>query len=222
MQNEAPASMLERIRALLAKAESSEFPPEAEALTAKAAELMARYGIDRARLGALHPETDKPSSRIIDCPNPWGQVHAALLCGVAFALRCQPVLLDSQEGGRVHIFGYASDLERTELLYTSLMLQMANGLHHVLVPPRVRSARAWRRSWMLGFVSAVAHRLKAAEQHATEQAEREDQATAGPSTALVLADRSVAVSSQVQQEYPQLTTRRVSYNSVSGYRDGHA
>jgi cytosine/adenosine deaminase-related metal-dependent hydrolase len=32
-------------------------PPEAQALTAKAAELMARYGIDRALLAAARPET---------------------------------------------------------------------------------------------------------------------------------------------------------------------
>ncbi len=42
-------AQLERIRKLLAKAEARGVTPaEAEAFTAKAAELMARYGIDRA------------------------------------------------------------------------------------------------------------------------------------------------------------------------------
>ena len=51
--------LLDRVRKLLAKAEDEGCTPEeAEALTAKAAELMARYGIDRALLGALRPETD--------------------------------------------------------------------------------------------------------------------------------------------------------------------
>jgi hypothetical protein len=36
-------------------------PAEAEALTAKAAELMARYGIDRALLAADQPDTDQPT-----------------------------------------------------------------------------------------------------------------------------------------------------------------
>jgi cytosine/adenosine deaminase-related metal-dependent hydrolase len=46
--------LLERVRKLLAKAEAQgATPAEAEALTAKAAELMARYGIDRALLAGL-------------------------------------------------------------------------------------------------------------------------------------------------------------------------
>ncbi|NEA40757.1 DUF2786 domain-containing protein, partial [Streptomyces sp. SID11385] len=40
--------MLTRIRALLAKAEATGFPEEAEALTTKAQELMARHSIDEA------------------------------------------------------------------------------------------------------------------------------------------------------------------------------
>src|SRR4051794_1929180 len=42
--------VLRRIRGLLAKAESTEFPEEAEALTAKAQELMTRYAVDAAVL----------------------------------------------------------------------------------------------------------------------------------------------------------------------------
>jgi hypothetical protein len=43
---------LERVRALLAKAESTEFDEKAEALTEKAQELMTRYSIDAALLAA--------------------------------------------------------------------------------------------------------------------------------------------------------------------------
>jgi len=104
-------------------------PPEAEALTAKAAELMARYGIDRARLAATRPDTDRPGSRVIDISNPWAQVRAHLLAGLAGAMRCQCVLLSTNgPGARIHVFGYASDLERADILYTSLLLQMAHGL----------------------------------------------------------------------------------------------
>ena len=64
-------ALLERVRKLLAKAESAGVTgPEAEALTAKAAELMARYGIDRALLAAARPETDHPANRVITVPNP--------------------------------------------------------------------------------------------------------------------------------------------------------
>src|SRR5271169_5284670 len=168
MPSEPPSALLDRVRKLLAKAEAEGVtPPEAEALTAKAAELMARYGIDRARLAASRPETDRPGSRVIDIDNPWAQVRAHLLAGLAGAMRCQCVLLHtSGPGTRIHVFGYASDLERADILYTSLLLQMARGLTAAVVPAGIRSVRAWRRSWLLGFVTAVITRVKSAEHRA--------------------------------------------------------
>ena len=177
MHSDPPSALLDRVRKLLAKAEAEGVtPPEAEALTAKAAELMARYGIDRARLAATRPDTDRPGSRIIDIDNPWAQVRAHLLAGLAGAMRCQCVLLSTtRPGARIHVFGYASDLERADILYTSLLLQMARGLAAAAVPAGVRSVRAWRRSWLLGFVTAVIARVKAAEDRAASSAEGETQ-----------------------------------------------
>ena len=168
LHSEPSSALLDRVRKLLAKAEAEGVtPPEAEALTAKAAELMARYGIDRARLAATRPDTDRPSSRVIDISNPWAQVRAHLLAGLAGAMRCQCVLLSTtRPGARIHVFGYASDLERADILYTSLLLQMARGLTAAVVPAGVRSPRAWRRSWLLGFVTAVITRVRSAEDRA--------------------------------------------------------
>ncbi len=176
MRSDPPSALLDRVRKLLAKAEAEGVtPPEAEALTAKAAELMARYGIDRARLAASRPDTDRPGSRIIDIDNPWAQVRAHLLAGLAGAMRCQCVLLSTTKpGARIHVFGYASDLERTDILYTSLLLQMARGLTVAVVPAGVRSVRAWRRSWLLGFVTAVITRVRSAEDRAAASAEGRD------------------------------------------------
>ena len=216
------SKLLDRVRKLLAKAEAEGVtPPEAEALTAKAAELMARYGIDRARLGALHPETDRPANRVIDVDNPWGQVKAHLLAGIAGAMGCQCILLSSRgPGARIHVFGYASDLERTDILYTSLLLQMASG-HRQAVPPHgVRSVRAWNRSWLLGFVTAVITRVRNAENIARDQAKKEDAASGGPSTELVLAERSVVIRNNLQQAYPQTRRTRLTY-SGRGYSDGY-
>jgi hypothetical protein len=221
MRSEPSSALLDRVRKLLAKAEAEGVtPPEAEALTAKAAELMARYGIDRARLAATRPDTDRPGSRIIDIDNPWAQVRAHLLAGLAGAMRCQCVLLStSRPGARIHIFGYASDLERVDILYTSLLLQMAHGLTTTPVPVGVRSPRAWRRSWLLGFVTAVITRVRSAEDRAAAAAEGETHP--GPSTALVLADRAVVIRRQLEQEYPVTRRTRVTY-SGRGYSDGYA
>jgi Protein of unknown function (DUF2786) len=76
MPDEPAADLLDRVRKLLAKAEADGVTVhEAEALTAKAAELMARYGMDRARLAAIRPETDQPASRVFDIDNPWASVQ---------------------------------------------------------------------------------------------------------------------------------------------------
>ena len=97
---EAAAALLARVRKLLAKAEAEGVTPaEAEALTAKAAELMAKYGIDRALLAARRPETDHPADRKLDIDNPWARVQAHLLCGLASALRCQCVILPPARPG---------------------------------------------------------------------------------------------------------------------------
>ena len=213
-------ALLERVRKLLAKAEAEGVTPaEAEALTGKAAELMARYGIDRALLAAARPQTDRPDSRIIDVYNPWSQVKAHLLGGLAAAIRCACVQLPrAGAGARVHVFGYASDLERAEILYTSLLVQMAHGLAAAQVPAMVRSVRAWRRSWLLGYVTAVIARVRAAEERAAATA-RPEPAT-GTTAALVLADRALVIRRECERAYPVTRKLRITY-SGSGYQDGY-
>jgi hypothetical protein len=213
--------LLERVRKLLAKAEDdSVTPQEAQALTAKAADLMAKYGIDRALLAAQRPETDKPDNKIIDIENPWGKVKAHLLCGLASALRCQCILLSSASGQRVHVFGYASDIERTDVLYTSVLIQMWHGLAGAKVPGWAHSARSWRRSWLLGFAAAVTAKVRDAEHGAEQQAAAQGGASSGRAS-LVLASRSQVINTNVRQAYPVTRTARVTY-SGNGYGAGYA
>ncbi len=222
MNTEASDRLLDRVRKLLAKAEDeSVTPPEAQALTAKAAELMAKYGIDRALLAADRPETDQPASRILDIDNPWARVKAHLLCGLGSALRCQCIMLSGTgPGTRIHVFGYGSDIERTDLLYTSVLIQMWHGLTGAQVPAWSSSPRAWRRSWLLGFATAVISRVRDAEHAAASQATA-PAAPASSRTALVLADRAQVIRGKVEQEYPVTRTARVTY-SGSGYGAGYA
>jgi hypothetical protein len=221
LNTEASGRLLDRVRKLLAKAEDeSVTPPEAQALTAKAAELMAKYGIDRALLAAERPETDRPGNRMIDVDNPWARVKAHLLCGLGSALRCQAVLLSTRTGTKVHVFGFQSDLERLDVLYTSVLIQMWHGLTGAELPAWCRSPRAWRRSWLLGFATAVISRVRAAEQAAASQATGPG-AGGGSRTALVLADRAQVIRGEAERAYPLTRKARVTY-SGTGYRDGYA
>ena len=120
----------------------------------------------------------------------------------------------------MHIFGYTSDIDRTDLLYTSVLIQMSHGLATARVPEWSSSPRAWRRSWLLGFATAVIARVRAAE-HGAVTAATGPQAGDGQRTALVLADRSLVIRRQVEDAYPVTRKARVTY-SGSGYRDGFA
>jgi Protein of unknown function (DUF2786) len=215
--------LLDRVRKLLAKAEDESCtPPEAQALTAKAAELMAKYGIDRALLADAKPETDRPGNRILDIDNPWARVKAHLLCGLGSALRCKAILISSQSGSKVHVFGFQSDLERLDVLYTSVLLQMWNGLRVAEVPAWSRSPRAYRRSWLLGFTTAVIDKVRAAEAAAVQTSkDQDDAASTSTGTALVLASREAVIGAAAQKAYPLTRTARVTY-SGTGYGAGHA
>jgi hypothetical protein len=223
---EAPDKLLERIRKLLAKAEDPAVTPaESQAFTAKAAEWMAKYGIDRALLAASGKQADKPGSRMFAIPDPYARAKDVMLFGIATAMRCQAIELTGDGSVRMHVFGWESDLERVDVLYTSLLIQMSHGLAVAEVPALVRQqrqTRSWNRSWLLGFAAAVTERVKAAEAAAVAQSQRENPGRdGGMSTELVLADRSLAVRSAYRAEYPRI--RKVSARAGgSGYGAGHA
>ena len=103
MHSDPPSALLDRVRKLLAKAEAEGVtPPEAEALTAKAAELMARYGIDRARLAAdaaRHRPAGQPHHRHRQ-PVGAGPGAPAGRAGRGHALPVRPAQHD--QAGRAH------------------------------------------------------------------------------------------------------------------------
>ena len=82
---------LDRIRALLAKAESTTFPEEAETYTAKAQELMARHSIDAALLDAAGPHHGRAGAVRIGVDAPYEMAKSMLLSVVAEANRCRSV-----------------------------------------------------------------------------------------------------------------------------------
>ena len=214
---------LATIQALLAKAENPATPEaEAELARTRAMEMMAKYGVDEALLSDGQPSRDAITGRYIDLPNPWSMSRVRLMCFIAESVGCRAIHLGEQGGGarRVHVVGYESDVQRAEILYASLVLQMFSGLGTQAVPYGVRSVRAWRNSWQLGFIERVIERLKAIEEAARAAASGEKSAT-GRSGELVLADRDAMVQSAFRQEHPRIRRGRGSY-SGSGYGHGAA
>ena len=219
-----PDAMLAKIRKLLAKAEDpATTPEEAESYTAKATELVAAYGIDEALLAEADAGHDRVGDRVVVLDAPYALDKAGLLATVATGVRCRVVQrerwVDGAKQLSLHLFGYGADLERAELLFTSLLLQATGQMRRSPVP-RGDSVAAFRRSWLAGFAMAVGERLRAAEraaQQAAEQAAGQQSGQTGPagadrgnrpSVALVLAGREDRVEAQVQEAYPQLGRAR--------------
>lgn len=217
-------SLLAKIRALLAKAEDpAATPAEAEAFTGKAAEFMARYGIERAMLADADPGTDTIGEREIVLHAPYARDKRDLLVSIAHALGGHAI--NRQRGTRISaaLFGFDSDLDRVETLFTSLLVQAAHALAVTQVPWYDNLA-AFRRTWYAGYSDAVYRRLKAAEEQARTRAGDEQPARGGRSTELVLIDRATQIEEAWKQHtagLPRARGRQLSGSGgVAGYRAG--
>jgi len=136
-----PNPIFARIRALLAKAESTEFPAEAEVFTAKAQALMSDARIDE----------------------PYASSKQSLLHVVCEAndVRC----VFSRGVDLATVVGPVGQLAYVELLFTSLLIQVHAALAtDAAVAPagsHTRSRR-YRSSFIVGFAGRIGERLQAA------------------------------------------------------------
>ncbi|WP_455353717.1 DUF2786 domain-containing protein [Streptomyces sp. SYSU K217416] len=195
--------MLTRIRALLAKAEATEYPEEAEALSGKAQELMARHSIDEAVLAAARGGTkDVPGACRIGVDAPYEEAKAVLLDAVASANRCRAVW--NSAFGFSTVVGFDGDLEAVELLHTSLLVQGTAAMTRAEAGQRAggrKRTKTFRQSFLLAYATRLGQRLAAVTEHVTEEA---------PGTLLpVLAAREVAVVDRAERMFPRTTTTRL-------------
>ncbi len=207
----ADEGLLNRVRALLAKAESTDFPAEAEAYSAKAQELIARHSIADAL--AEHTADVVPYARRIGVDHPYENEKAALLDAVARANRCHTVW--SPELGFTTVFGYDADIDAVDLLYTSLLVQGHRAM--AAAEPRGGKARikAFRRSFLIAYAVRIGERLE----HATAAA-----VEAGPADLLpVLASREAKVRETMNRVFPATVRARGSrVDSHEGWESGRA
>ncbi|MFJ9897361.1 DUF2786 domain-containing protein [Streptomyces sp. NPDC091280] len=225
--------LLAKVKAILRQAEDpAATQAEAEAFLQKAAALMAKYGIEQAMLQGDTPTRETPSDRVIEVVAPWMGECKRLLSAIAYAMRCHPIYPGGKANKhRVHIFGFATDLHSVEVLYASLRMQMLQGAERADARhrPPGELPRAYKRSWMVGFIPSVASRIAAAERTAREESERERTEGAAADTSvrnrtveIVLADRTTQVQAQVAAHYQKVGKVRRTRFTGSGYRQGHA
>ncbi|CAL9505640.1 hypothetical protein SUDANB60_03518 [Streptomyces sp. enrichment culture] len=204
--------MLGRIRALLAKAEATGFPEEAEALSAKAQELMARHSVDEALLAARAAVTEGPDAVRIGVDPPYEQAKAVLLDAVAAANHCRAVW--NEAFGFSTVVGFASDLEAVELLYTSLLVQATGAMTRAEAAHRAggrKRTKTFRQSFLAAYAHRVGVRLAAAAA----------EVPVGEDLLPVLASREVAVGERMDRLFPETTTTRLrGVSDAAGWEEG--
>ncbi len=215
--------VLERVRALLAKAESTSFPAEAEAYTAKAQEMIARHSIDAALLAARAVDAGPvlPFARRIGVDHPYEGEKASLLDAVARANRCHTVW--SPELGFSTVFGFDADIDAVDLLHTSLLVQAHRAMSRS-EPPGGKAARrrlkAFRQSFLVAFAVRIGERLAGAADAALADAAL----AAGPVDLLpVLASREAQVREVMDRAFPRtVRSRGGRVDSPEGWESGRA
>lgn len=213
--------VLARVRGLLAKAESTTFPEEAEALSAKAQELMSRHCLERLIVDAA----DSPSgldphpaaARRLWLDNPYVAAKALLVGAVAEANRCRTVL--SEKLGFTTVLGDEVDLEVVELLTTSLLVQatraMVSAGSQTTRTGRSRT-RSYRQSFLVAYATRIGERLADA---------RDAGAAAVPDPARllpVLAAREHVVDELFESMFPESVPRSFSVGNAAGWHAGRA
>ncbi len=145
-----------------------------------------------------------------DFENPYGKEHQMLFGTVANAFNCSCIRLRGSARARTHVFGYRSDIETVQEIYTMLLLHGVNALNNEEI---WGNAKAFRHAWWLGYISEIDSRLKEANKKVTDDT---------PGSSIVLRDRNLAATGAMHAAYPHRTQGTVSYSNRNAYGAGKA
>lgn len=216
--------LLQRIRNLLAKAESTTFEAESVAFTAKAQELMTRHAIDAARVHGPRRAGERPIAIRIPVDAPYAEVKATLLAVVAEASRCRIVLLS--DVGLATVLGFPDDVAGVDALFTSLLVQAQRalgeaGARRAATGEHGASAtRAFRTSFLQSFTHRIQERLAAINEAVVAAAAGE---AGGDAFLPVFASRAEEVAAFVAEQFADLRPLRMrQHYDPAGWSSGRA
>lgn len=207
-------TIIQKVEKLLTKAESTEFPEEAEALISKAQALMLEHQIHEAqlRLNGNQPE-EKVTSKFFHVSNPYLKEKAGLWLTVAEANGCTLLYLrgnwDNNDGG-VEVYGTPTDIEFVGQLGQSLTIQMASALEKFVAThqkPSYASTVGWKKSFLYGYKSSIRKRLEEVTQEGVEEVSSE--------VLPVLVSRKEKAEEFMENQYPNLTASTSEFTGSS-------
>jgi hypothetical protein len=127
----------------------------------------------------------------------------------------------SKDFGFSTVFGFDTDLEFVEVLYTSLLVQASAAMNAAgsQVDRYGRSrTRSFRHSFLVAYASRIGDRLRAAVAASRASAA----GSYGEALLPVLASRSSAVSDTVDTVFPKLRARSFDTSNLAGWAAGSA
>lgn len=214
---EASTKTLATIRALLAKAEATNFPAEAEAFAAKAQELMTRYSIDQAMLDPASADlTTGVRTRRIHLDQPYAKEKVELLATVAGVNRVRTVFHEAYSFATV--VGFPADLDVTDMLFTSLLVQASRALGEATATIGRGSSPAFRRGFWVAYAVRIGERLDDAERHAAAEAA----SSYGTALVPVLAARTEAVAEVTKQLFAHTVPMKARSVDAQGWYAGRS
>jgi hypothetical protein len=216
----------EKIAKLLAKAEGTDSPAEAEAFTRAAEKLMIKWGIDEAIVRAKMTGEQSAEEIItarFEYTDTYSDAYVAFTSSIVDGLgqlRCF-----YQSGYRhpdqrvVYVIGHESDVKRAEMLLASLRLQAASAMKTWWRTGRYSThLKGWRafkarRQFIISFGDGVGERLAGVRAETIAE-------TGGKSTELVLVDRATRVDAWMEEHVGKLKTTRGVQGSLLGFEAG--
>lgn len=210
--------LLARVRALLAKAEATEFPEEAEALSAKAQELVSRHA-----LGQLLEQVDgvreapPTTARRLWLEPPYVFAKALLVQAVAEANRCRSVV--SEALGCCTLLGRDDDLAAVDALVTSLLVQASSAmLRHGRQADRTGTSRtrSFRQSFLVSYAERIGERLQEASADAARGTGRSAELVP------VLRRHAEQLDAHCSALFPVLVSRGATVGNAKGWAAGRA
>jgi hypothetical protein len=215
----------EKIAKLLAKAEGSDNPHEAEAFTKAAEKLMIKWGIDEAVVRAQmtgEQSAEEITTLRIEYTDTYSDAYVSFTSAIVegLDLRCYYQRGHQHDDQRlVYVIGHESDVERAGMLLASLRLQAASamktwwrGSGYSATLKGWRAFKA-RRQFVISFGIGVGERLAGLRVETIAE-------TGGKSTELVLVDRAARVDAWLEENVGKLETGRGMKVSLIGHLEG--
>lgn len=213
--NEPDVKRIDMIQKLMAKANNTDNEIEAETYRNKATDLIALWELDEVLLkGHQRAGVENIEVVFIEVPGPKIYAHemVRLGTGMAGAMGMRGVINKrDKRRDNLMLVGFTSDIKRFREVYDFIAIQAQLALatwYKKEVPNWYSASQKYnaKRSFLMGFATAIRNRLKASRARVVSEA------TAG--TDLVLADRGDQLDQFLEDNYRLKNTRKQYGNGV--------